>query len=88
MFLLCFYFRVSIRAGAIGMGAFPRLRFFRLSDEGVRCDENGLFVGGAPMRQAIAGRRKGRVAHGWHSRLRRLGAPGALRRDGSHVKGA
>ncbi|MGD0762836.1 MAG: hypothetical protein ABR929_06515 [Roseiarcus sp.] len=31
------------------MGAFPVLRFFRLSDEGVRCDENGLFVGGAPM---------------------------------------
>ncbi len=31
------------------MGAFPLLRFFRLSDEGVRCDENGLFVGGAPM---------------------------------------
>jgi hypothetical protein len=31
------------------MGAFPLLRFFRLSDEGVRCDEKGLFVGGAPM---------------------------------------
>jgi len=31
------------------MGAFPRLRFFRLSDEGVRCDESGLFVGGAPI---------------------------------------
>jgi hypothetical protein len=28
------------------MGAFPIFRFFRLSDEGVRCDENGLFVGG------------------------------------------
>jgi hypothetical protein len=35
--------------GAIEMGAFPLLRFFRLSDEGVRCDENRLFVGGAPM---------------------------------------
>src|SRR5208337_1135030 len=35
--------------GAIWMGAFPLLRFFRLSDEGVRCDGSGLFVGGAPM---------------------------------------
>ena len=31
------------------MGAFPISRFFRLSVEGVRCDESGLFVGGAPM---------------------------------------
>ncbi|MGD1015408.1 MAG: hypothetical protein ABR863_03060 [Roseiarcus sp.] len=31
------------------MGAFPLLRFFRLSDEGVRCDEKGRFVGAAPM---------------------------------------
>lgn len=31
------------------MGAFPLLRFFRLSDEGVRCDGRGLFVGDAPM---------------------------------------
>ncbi len=31
------------------MGAFPLSRLFRLSVEGVRCDENGLFVGGAPM---------------------------------------
>jgi hypothetical protein len=30
-------------------GRVPLLRFFRLRDEGVRCDENGLFVGGAPM---------------------------------------
>lgn len=31
------------------MVAFPVSRFFRLSDDGVRCDETGLFVGGAPM---------------------------------------
>lgn len=31
------------------MVAFPVSRFFRLSDEDVRCDESGLFVGGAPM---------------------------------------
>src|SRR5579863_7229429 len=31
------------------MGAFPTERWFRLSDEGVRCDENGLFVGGAAV---------------------------------------
>ena len=31
------------------MDPFPTSRFFRLSDEGVRCDQNGLFIGGAPM---------------------------------------
>ena len=31
------------------MDAFPTSRFFRLSEEGVRCDQNGLFIGGAPM---------------------------------------
>jgi hypothetical protein len=31
------------------MAAFPVSRFFRLSDKGVRCGEDGVFVGGAPM---------------------------------------
>lgn len=31
------------------MGGFPISQFFRLSDDGVRCDANGLFVGGMPM---------------------------------------
>jgi hypothetical protein len=31
------------------MGKFPISRFFRLNVDGVRCDERGLFVGGAPM---------------------------------------
>ena len=31
------------------MGGFPISRFFRLNVDGVRCDERGLFVGGAPM---------------------------------------
>ena len=31
------------------MGPFPLSRFFRLSDAGVRCDDEGLFVGGMPM---------------------------------------
>jgi hypothetical protein len=31
------------------MDVFPASRFFRLSDDGVRCDRDGLFVAGAPM---------------------------------------
>jgi hypothetical protein len=31
------------------MGAFPIPIFFRLSDEGVRCSEDGLFVGAVPL---------------------------------------
>lgn len=31
------------------MGAIPLMRFFRLSDSGVRCDEDGLFVGSTPL---------------------------------------
>ena len=31
------------------MSAFPDLRLFRLSNEGVRCDPGGLFVGGEPV---------------------------------------
>ncbi len=31
------------------MGAIPSMRFFRLSDGGVQCDERGLFVGSVPM---------------------------------------
>jgi hypothetical protein len=31
------------------MDVFPASRFFRLSDEGVCCDQDGLFVAGAPM---------------------------------------
>ena len=37
------------------MGAFPISRFFRLSDNGVRCDETGLFIGGAPMFTRVPG---------------------------------
>ena len=65
MFFICSHDNVSIRAGAIGMGAFPVFRFFRLSDEGVRCDENGLFVGGAPL-LAASPRPRGGVA--WAAR--------------------
>ncbi len=31
------------------MGAIPLMRFFRLSDGGVQCGEDGLFVGSVPM---------------------------------------
>jgi hypothetical protein len=31
------------------VSAFPILRFFRLSDDGVRCGADGLFVGAAPL---------------------------------------
>ncbi|MGA2494844.1 MAG: hypothetical protein ABSF67_18200 [Roseiarcus sp.] len=43
------------------MGGFPISRFFRLNVDGVRCDERGLFVGGAPMleRSARPGGREG-----------------------------
>ena len=37
------------------VGAFPISRFFRLSDNGVRCDETGLFIGGAPMFTRVPG---------------------------------
>jgi hypothetical protein len=31
------------------MDVFPASRFFRLSNDGVRCDQDGLLVAGAPM---------------------------------------
>lgn len=31
------------------MSVLPIQRFYRLSDAGVRCDKDGLFVGGAPL---------------------------------------
>src|ERR1019366_386936 len=43
------------------MTAFPISRFFRLSDEGVRCDENGLFVAGAPMLSSSPTANGGRI---------------------------
>jgi len=43
------------------MGGFPISRFFRLNVDGVRCDERGLFVGGAPMLKHSA-RPGGRLA--------------------------
>jgi hypothetical protein len=33
----------------IPLGMFAKMHFFRLSDEGVRCDQNGLFVGSVPL---------------------------------------
>jgi hypothetical protein len=36
------------------MGGFPISRFFRLNVDGVRCDERGLFVGGAPTLERSA----------------------------------
>lgn len=47
------------------MVAFPISRFFRLSDEGVRCDERGLFVGGEPMLVRLARPRGG---YAWATR--------------------
>ena len=40
---------VQVRARAGFMGAFPTERWFRLSEDGVRCDEEGLSVGGAAV---------------------------------------
>ena len=36
------------------MGGFPISRFFRLNVDGIRCDERGLFVGGAPTLERSA----------------------------------
>lgn len=36
------------------MGAIARVRFFRLADEGVHCDENGCFVGGVALLRRLA----------------------------------
>jgi hypothetical protein len=47
------------------MGGFPISRFFRLNVDGVRCDEPGLFVGGAPMLERST-RLRGR--EGWAPR--------------------
>jgi hypothetical protein len=41
--------RMFTRKQAMSMAALPVSQFFRLSDDGVRCDRNGLFVGDAPM---------------------------------------
>jgi hypothetical protein len=48
---------VSLEQGA-HLGAFPNMRFFRLSDGSVQCSEDGLFVGSVPMliRSSQAGR--------------------------------
>ena len=55
------------------MGGFPISRFFRLHVDGVRCDERGLFVGGAPaLRRSL--RLEGR--EGWAPR-----PPAELNRD-------
>jgi hypothetical protein len=32
----------------VAVGAFPKLQTFRLAFEGIRCDEDGLFVGSTP----------------------------------------
>ena len=37
------------------MGAFARVRFFRLAEKGVRCDENGCFVGDVALLQCSSG---------------------------------
>jgi len=55
------------------MGRSPISRFFRLNVDGVRCDERGLFVGGAPTLERSA-RPGGR--EGWTPR-----AAAALNRD-------
>ena len=38
-----------LKAWSTHLGAFASMRFFRLSDGGVQCGENGFFVGSTPM---------------------------------------